>query len=225
MSSYERHRDRDYDRYDRHDRDRDRDRRRGRDSYYDRDHDRDHGSKRTRGQDYGENGHAPSAQSDAMWRLCFGKIDKRDEAATAEALGQLPTELLNQYAPRSIDTYQRTLLAYAAAAGVTDAVSLLLKREADVNAGGRDGGTPLGWAAFQGHAGAVKALLEARADTDRADELGRTPFALACYRGWRPVLEILAASGAARDTATKKARDILEQQGERALLTWVETLN
>ena len=72
-----------------------------------------------------------------------------------------------------------TPLQQAALAGRTEAVELLIRRGADVNAVARDRGTALHAAAFLGHEKAVHALVQNGADINAANIRGETPLGLA----------------------------------------------
>jgi peptidoglycan/LPS O-acetylase OafA/YrhL len=68
-----------------------------------------------------------------------------------------------------------TALTVAAMFDQSEAVDLLLRRGADVNARGREKGTALHAAAFLGHAGPARLLVEAGADLDARNGSGATP--------------------------------------------------
>jgi hypothetical protein len=65
---------------------------------------------------------------------------------------------------------------WAAIAGRAEAVELLIKRGADVNLAGQDGGTALHGAAFLGHEKVVESLLRAGATVNVANKSGSTPL-------------------------------------------------
>ena len=69
-----------------------------------------------------------------------------------------------------------TPLAVAAIHGQVEAVNLLLREGADVNAKHPDGNTALHAAAFFGRPEVVKVLLEHGADVAARNEEGRTPL-------------------------------------------------
>jgi surface polysaccharide O-acyltransferase-like enzyme len=70
-------------------------------------------------------------------------------------------------------------LLWAALADRAEAVELLIRRGADVNAAASDGGTPLHGAAFLGHERTVKALVENGADVNATNKRGETPLYVA----------------------------------------------
>lgn len=75
-----------------------------------------------------------------------------------------------------------TALHMAANAGQSDAIELLLSRNANIDALGEQQMTPLHHAAAQGHLGAVRTLLECGANRFAFDSAGYTPLALTQMR-------------------------------------------
>lgn len=69
-----------------------------------------------------------------------------------------------------------TPLMWAAVAGRADAIGLLIRRGADVNASEPDGGTALHAATFLGHEEAVDVLLRNGANVNAANRRGETPL-------------------------------------------------
>ncbi len=72
-----------------------------------------------------------------------------------------------------------TPLMWAAASGKTEAIELLIRRGADVNAVTRDGGTSLHAAAFLGHETAVDVLIQNGAKVNAMNEQGSTALDVA----------------------------------------------
>jgi ankyrin repeat protein len=91
----------------------------------------------------------------------------------------------------------RTPLHWAAEAGRTNVVVLLLKRGANPNLGDEGGFTPLHSAAFWGHTGVVTNLLDHGADPGAVAKEGRSVLFSACS-GWpkKEVIELLIEAGA-----------------------------
>jgi ankyrin repeat protein len=92
-----------------------------------------------------------------------------------------------------------TPLAYAATAGKTNTLRLLLARGAVVDATNRLGLTPLLHAALRSHAAAVAALLEAGANPNHVDQSGVTALLAASLAGSTNVGRVLLAQGAQVD--------------------------
>jgi surface polysaccharide O-acyltransferase-like enzyme len=101
-------------------------------------------------------------------------------AADAGDLGAIERHLANGAA---IDgrggKLNATPLQLAAMAGRAEAIELLIRRGADINAGDRDGSTPLHGAAFLGHEKAVHSLVENGANVNAANVRGETPLGTA----------------------------------------------
>ena len=77
-----------------------------------------------------------------------------------------------------------------------EAVKVLLKAGADVNARDKDGGTPLYAAVFWGHVELVKLLLEAGANVNAKGIGGDTPLHLAAIQGNVGAVKVLREAGA-----------------------------
>lgn len=104
--------------------------------------------------------------------------------------------------------FQYTALHYAARAGHTDILKLLLDNGAKVNAralaqgtvGGKRktwrSGTPLKEASAEGHIEVVKILLENGADVNIPDHLGTTPLISAAIGGHNEIVKLLIEHGA-----------------------------
>ena len=72
-----------------------------------------------------------------------------------------------------------TPLMWAAVSGQTEAIELLVRRGANVNAPSKDGGTALHAAAFLGHENAVEVLLRDGAKVNARNNRGNTPLDVA----------------------------------------------
>ncbi|MCB9229074.1 MAG: ankyrin repeat domain-containing protein [Deltaproteobacteria bacterium] len=77
------------------------------------------------------------------------------------------------------DHHGMTPLNWAAGAGHTEVIRLLLDAGAEVNRAAMDGDTPLISAITMGRTGVVRLLLEAGADANQANMRGEKPFLLA----------------------------------------------
>lgn len=80
--------------------------------------------------------------------------------------------------------------------GNVEALQLLLRHNADVNARGRANCTPLHCASLRGHGDAVELLLDNGADVDLQTTDLDTPLCLASERGHLPTVQILLRHGA-----------------------------
>ena len=94
-------------------------------------------------------------------------------------------------------------IAEAAARGDREAVTLLLKKAADVNAAQGDGMTALHWAAMNGDLELAEMLIVAGANLRATTRLGTyTPLYLASQQGHGPVIAALIKAGADLKTGT-----------------------
>ena len=84
------------------------------------------------------------------------------------------------------------LLVYFAEGGKMEAVSLLLKAGADVNAKDKDGLTALMWASVKGHLEIADILLKAGADVNTKGHDGRTALMWASVRGHPEIASMLS---------------------------------
>lgn len=94
------------------------------------------------------------------------------------------------------DAKGRTLLHFASATGLEDAVCELLRCGADVNARQQRGNTPLTYATMNSHRAVVRLLLAARANANLADDKGLTPLMWAARRGSTTMVKLLLEGGA-----------------------------
>ncbi len=101
-------------------------------------------------------------------------------AADAGDKGAIERHLANGAAVNSLGgKFGSTPLQRAALAGRTEAVELLIRRGADVNAVDRARSTPLHAAAFLGHEKTVHVLVQNGADLNAANARGETPLGVA----------------------------------------------
>ena len=92
---------------------------------------------------------------------------------------------------------KRSLGCSAARAGSVDAVKVLAKAGADLNAKETwTGQTALMWAAAEGHAPVIETLLEFGADIHARSNAGTTPFMFAVRKGDRASVKAMLAAGA-----------------------------
>ncbi|KAK2782915.1 hypothetical protein FQN52_000555 [Onygenales sp. PD_12] len=95
-----------------------------------------------------------------------------------------------------MDKYGRKALFYAASAGHTDLVRLLLSHDSNVNAADKFGVTALIEAAAGGHSDCVQLLLSRGADANAVHKKGRNALAIAAFGGHIAVINILLSHGA-----------------------------
>ena len=130
----------------------------------------------------------------------FAFAKSGEEKALRRLLDATP-QLVNQR-----DADGSTPLAYAAQAGRTNTLRLLLARGAGVDATNRLGMAPLWWAAWHSRDAAVTMLLAAGANPNRADRSGVTALLAASLSGSTRLGVALLAGGArveAADLATQ----------------------
>jgi len=114
----------------------------------------------------------------------------------------------------------RTALHYAAAAGQTRVVKILIRNKADVNArNDGDGWTPLHFAAFEGHADIARLLIASGASLEAVDQADQTPLALACSSSMddpahTEFVELLLSKGANVNGNNKAACTPLQMAGD-----------
>jgi hypothetical protein len=98
----------------------------------------------------------------------------------------------------------KTSLAHAAMKGREDTVRTLLTDGNDINAGNRNGETPLHLAAEQGNSDIVKILLEQGAMVDAVETAaGYTPLHYAARQGHSDLCDLLIRFGADPDALTE----------------------
>jgi ankyrin repeat protein len=103
-----------------------------------------------------------------------------------------------------------SLVADAAMQGDRDAVRVLLKQAADVNAAQGDGMTALHWAAMKNDPDLARTLLFAGANVKAATRIGAyTPLILAAREGYATVMAVLLAAGADVNSKTANATTAL----------------
>lgn len=135
------------------------------------------------------------------WVLSFpGRSAPRTALARVAASGSAAQvrELLESGAPPESSGESLSALIWAARAGRTDNVRLLLAAGADPDRrdGGRNGWTPLLHAVHTRAPAAVRVLLAAGADPSRPAPNGLTPLMLAASQGEVESFAILLAAGA-----------------------------
>ncbi len=123
------------------------------------------------------------AMSDAASGSTVGGRPEADGATTlgdAAAAGDLDAIESHLASGDDVDApggdFRMTPLHRAAIAGRAEAVDLLIRRGATVDAQAVDGGTPLHAAAFVGEVAAVSALVEHGADVNAVNRRGATPL-------------------------------------------------
>ena len=101
-------------------------------------------------------------------------------AARAGDLGDIERHLSNGTSVDAVDpALGGTPLMWAAVKGQTEAIELLIRRGADVNALTQDSGTALHAAAFLGHENAVDVLVQNGAKVNARNNRGNTPLDVA----------------------------------------------
>jgi ankyrin repeat protein len=103
------------------------------------------------------------------------------------------------------------------------ALTMLLKRHANVNDPQPDGSTALHWAAHWDDVATVERLLQAGADVNAANRFGVTPVFVASTNGNAAVIERLLKAGADANTVSGANKAVGE--GEPALLAAARTGN
>ena len=126
-----------------------------------------------------------------------------------------------------------TMLYFAAEAGQTEVVNMLIEHGADRNVQIETGETPLIASVLRGHLGVFNVLMRAGVDVNLADEEGWTPLMYAAQDGRLACLGGLLAAGALVDAASTAEVDLrfhknqtpmfrVPPRGETALLIAVK---
>ena len=126
-------------------------------------------------------------------------------------------------------TYQRSALSWASENGFDGVVKLLIKgpkirltkavrlpfaKGAKVDAGDRDGRTPLSYAAWNGHLAIVRLLVKKGARADSKDKIGGTPVSYALCTGQRDIVHELV-KGTQADSVDEIRRKLLLSAAEK----------
>lgn len=122
----------------------------------------------------------------------------------------------------------RTPLAEAAKRGRLQAVKLLIRRGADVNAYDTTSGfTPLHLAAQYKHPAVVRQLIKANANVNARNQWNQTPLWQAAWQAWQgntEVAHILVAHGAKIDVADEKGYTPLQMAARAGYVAMVRYL-
>ena len=92
-------------------------------------------------------------------------------------------------------------LVEAARNGNSQALSLLLRKQAPVNAADGDGSTALLWVCYRDEVESARLLIAAGADVNAANDLGATPLWAASQNGSDGMVRLLLEAGAKPDAA------------------------
>jgi ankyrin repeat protein len=106
--------------------------------------------------------------------------------------------------------------ANAAESKNTDALKVLVKQRADVNAAQPDGTTALHWAAHWNDAEEVNLLLRAGANAKATNRYGATPLSEAVVSGNASMIEALLNAGASPKTLTSESGETVLMTASRA---------
>jgi ankyrin repeat protein len=90
----------------------------------------------------------------------------------------------------------KAVVKYGNTGGTIDVINMLIEKGLDVNAGDKDGYTPLVTAAYVGHVAVVKLLIEKGADIDAKTQNGKTALSVAQAKGHADVVTFLKTHGA-----------------------------
>jgi len=115
----------------------------------------------------------------------------------------------------AVGTAAEAPLADAAENKDAEAIRVLFKKQAAVNASQADGMTALHWAAHHDDLNTAKLLIAAGADSKAANRYGVTPLTLACTNGNTVIIKMLLEAGADPNSS--------RPGGETALMTACRT--
>ena len=110
----------------------------------------------------------------------------------------------------AVDEHQRNLVHWAACSDFEDAIALLARHGAELNARQFQGATPLFLATFCGNEGAVRALLAAGADPCIGDIHSIGPLHVACRTGATSTIKALLDAGASPSARDESGRTALK---------------
>lgn len=89
-------------------------------------------------------------------------------------------------------------------------IDVLLKYQADINARGFGGGTPLHNAAYVGHLGDIQALIDHNANLNIKDDAGDTALHIAVRAGNTNAAKLLIMAGAKVNVKNRKGQTVLD---------------
>lgn len=111
--------------------------------------------------------------------------------------------------PRQAEPDGSSALAWAVHYDLNDAVGLLIKAGADVNAANEYGVTPLTLACTNSNAANAEALLNAGADPNKAQWTGQTPLMTCTRTGVESAVKLMLSKGAKVNAATRRGQTAL----------------
>ncbi|CAH2293429.1 DNA-binding RFXANK isoform X1 [Pelobates cultripes] len=114
-----------------------------------------------------------------MWAAAFGEIE------TIQHLLDMGAD------PHILAKERESALSLASTGGYSDIVTLLLKKEVDINIYDWNGGTPLLYAVRGNHVKCVEVLIEHGADITMEADSGYTPMDLAVALGHKKVQQVI----------------------------------